>query len=195
MSPIITLCIGPHKTELRAYEAILCRLPFFRAALHGDFKEASEKAITMPEDDPETIGALIEFLYTDSYTYAFKPASLSANIPVSDVTQGAFHVAVYAVASKYDCAALVSGALRNFTYVLQQLSGLDAISLLKAAYGKGLYLSQFEDGADLKAFMGGLPKLVKDAYGTHHDEMASMVAEYPDLGSDLLRLVATAHAV
>lgn len=195
MSPIITLSIGPHKTELRAYEAILCGLPFFRAALQGDFKEASEKAITMPEDDPETIGALIEFLYTGSYTYAFKPASLSANIPVSDVTQGAFHVAVYAVASKYDCATLISGALRNVTYVLKQLRGFDAISLLKAAYGKGLYLSQFENDADLKSFMGGLPKLVKDTYETHHDEMARMVAEYPDLGSDLLRLVATAHAV
>lgn len=198
MSPIITLLIGPDKVELRAYEAILCRLPFFRAALQGHFKEASEKAITMPEDTAEIIGALIEFLYTGSYTYAFKPLDPLAHpsdIPISDVTQGSFHVAVYAVASKYECAALVTGALKCFTLVLKQLSGLDVIALLKVAYRKGLRLLEFEADADLQAFMRGLPKLVRDAYETNHDEMESMVAEYPDLGSDLLRLVATAHAV
>lgn len=194
MSPIITLRVGPDQITLRAYEAILCRLPFFQAALQGEFKEASEKAITMPDDDPATIGALIEFLYTGSYTYTFKAPALpdtddEDNIPSSDVTQGSFHVAVYAVASKYDCQALVKGALSNFTIVLTELTGLDVITLWQAAYSKGLYLSQFEADPDLHDFMKGLPELVGDVYGMHEAEMNYMVLEYPALASDLLRLV------
>lgn len=196
MSPIVILRIGPGNTEFRAYEDVLCRLPLFRAALQGGFKEAAEKTITMPEEEPETISALIEFLYTGSYTYTFKPQELgdtdgSGDTPVSDVTQGSFHVAVYAVASKYDYQELVEGAVKNFTYVLKQLEGLDVIDLWKSAYVKGLYLSQFEVDEDLTGFMKGLQKLVGDVYRTHRDEMETMVSEYPALGSDLLRLVTT----
>lgn len=193
MSPIIILRIGPDKTEFRAYEEILCNLPFFRAALQGSFKEASEKAITMPEDEPETIAALIEFLYTGSYTYAFtQPATDKAvAVPSSDVAQGSFHVAVYAVASKYDCEKLVEGAVRNFTYVMKELKGLDVIELWKAAYSKGLCLGQFEGDAEMKGFMKGLAKLVGEVFGEHRVEMEGMVADYPALASDLLRLVTT----
>lgn len=191
MSPIITLRIGPDNTQFRAYEDILCRLPFFRAALQGGFKEASEKTITMPEDDPAIIAALVEFLSTGSYTYTFETDAVdeTADIPVCDVTQGFFHVAVYATASKYDCEKLVEGSLRNFTYVLKQLKGLDVIRLWKAAYLKGLYLSQFESDRELQAFMKGLQQLVGDAYRTNREEMEGMVSEYPALASDLLRLV------
>lgn len=200
MSPIIILRIGPDNTEFRAYEDILCRLAFFRAALQGGFKEALEKTIMMPEDEPETIAALIEFLSTGSYTYTFKPQESSdpaetTGIPVCDVAQGFFHVAVYATASKYDCEKLVEGSIRNFTYVLKQLKGLDVISLWKAAYLKGLYLSQFEADEDLQTFMGRLQRLVADAYRTHRGEMESMVSEYPGLASDLLRLIATGGGV
>lgn len=196
MSPIIILRIGPDKTEFRAYEDILCRLPFFRAALHGGFQEASEKAITMPEDEPETIAALIEFLSTGSYTYSYpvpqpSDAGTAADIPTSDVAQGTFHVAVYAVAAKYDCDKLVQGALSNFTYVMKQLQGLDVIELWKAAYVKGLYLAQFEDDPDLRTFMEGLQSLVGNVYRAHREEMENMVSEYPALASDILRLITT----
>lgn len=199
MSPIIILRIGPDNVEFRTYEDILCRLAFFRAALQGGFKEASEKAITMPEDEPETIAALIEFLSTGTYTYTFKPQESSdpagTVIPVCDVTQGLFHAAVYATASKYDCEKLVECSVRNFTFVLKQLKGLDVISLWKAAYLKGLYLSQFEADKDLQTFKKGLQELVGDAYRTHRGEMESMVSEYPGLASDLLRLIATSGGV
>lgn len=197
MSPIIILRIGPDKTEFRAYEDVLCRLPFFRAALHGSFQEASEKAITMPEDEPETIAALIEFLSTGSYTYTYpvsEPIDVdtATDIPTSDVAQGTFHVAVYAVASKYDCDKLVQGALINFTYVIKQLQGLEVMELWKAAYVKGLFLAQFEGDAVLRTTLAGLQGLVGDAYRTHREEMESMVSEYPALASDILRFITTA---
>ncbi|KAL0632101.1 hypothetical protein Q9L58_009033 [Maublancomyces gigas] len=195
MSPIIILRVGPDQTEFRAYEEILCSLPFFRAALQGSFREASEKAITMPEDDPEIIAALIEFLYTGSYTFAFTPPLTGETpaVPSSDVAQGSFHVSVYAVASKYDCDKLVEGAVRNFVYVLKELKGMDVIELWKAAYAKGLGLGQFEGDGEMKGFVGGLAKLVAEAFAEHRGEMEGMVADYPELASDLLRIIAIGH--
>lgn len=200
MSPIVILRIGPDNIQFRAYEDILCQLPFFRAALQGGFKEAEEKTITMPEDEPATIAALIEFLSTGSYTYTFEPqesddVANTADIPVSDVTQGTFHVAVYATASKYGCENLVQGSLRNFTDVLKELKGGDVISLLKVASDKGLYLSKLETDGDLQTFVKGLQQLVAEAYTTHREEMESMVSDYPVLASDLLRLISISGGV
>lgn len=200
MSPIVILRIGPDNTQFRAYEDILCQLSFFRAALQGGFKEATEKTITMPEDEPATIAALIEFLSTSSYTYTYESQQIddvaeTAEIPVSDVTQGTFHVAVYAMASKYGCEKLVDGSLRNFTDVLKELKGDDVISLLKVASRQGLYLSKLETNSDLQTFVKGLPQLVAEAYATHREEMESMVSDYPVLASDLLRLISTSGGV
>lgn len=200
MSPIITLRIGTKKTEFRAPEAILCQLPFFQAALQGRFKEASEKLITMPEDEPETVSALIEFLYTGGYTYAFKPQVSgdidgASGVPGGDVTQGAFHAAVYALASKYDCQGLAAAAVGNFNYVLKQLDGHDVIELWKAAYVKGLYLSQFETDGDHCTFIAGLGKVVGDSYRTQREEMDNMVSEYPAFATDLLRIITTGDMV
>lgn len=194
MSPIITLRIGLERTEIRAYEATLCRLPFFRAALQGNFEASAENAIILPEHDPESIGALLEFLYTGSYTYTFQPPVPPGTadediITISDVSQGSFHVAVYDVASKCDCEVLGKSALNNFTHVLKQLTGMDIITLLQEAYVKGLYLSKLEADPDLRVFMNGLADLVGDVYGTHGEEMNGMVERYPGLASDLLRLV------
>lgn len=195
MSPIITLRIGPDNIQFRAFEDLLCRLPFFKAALQGGFKEASEKAITMPDEEPATIAALIEFLSTGSYTYAFNTEGTdhpeTAVIPVPNVNEGFFHLAVYATASKYDCKKLAQGSLRNFIHVLKQMKGLDAIRLWRAAYLKGEYLSQWKTNHNLQFFIQGLHQLVGDAYTTHPEEMERIVSEDPALANDLLRLITT----
>lgn len=194
MSPIIILRIGPDNTQFRAYEDILCRLPFFRAALQGSFKEASEKTITMPDDEPSTIAALIEFLSTGSYTYTFQPEKADDfaemhDTPPADVTQGSFHAEIHAMASKYDCRELAECSLKNFAFVVRRLKGLDVIRLWKAAYLKGIYLTQFEADGDLLPFIKQLHQLVGDAYETDREEMEAIVSLDPALASDLLRLI------
>lgn len=196
MSPIATLRVGKKQIEFHAYEDILCRLPFFRAALKGKFKEATEKVIDMPEDEPEIISALVEFLYTGVYTYTYQPRETAfsedaSNTPIRDLTQGLFHVDVYATASKYDCPLLVEGAVRNFTAVLKELKGIDIVRLWKAAYAKGLYLSEWGTDEVLREFKDGLGKLVTVLYSTHREEMEGTMSEFPALGCDLLRLGST----
>lgn len=177
MSPVITLRIGRDMTEFHVYKVILCRLPFFRAVLQGGLNRASGEAIPMRDDRPDAIGALVEFLYTGTYTYPFDPYATphAADIPVSDISGASFHIAIYAVACKYECAALVQGALKNFGNVLKRLRGLDVIEVWKVAYQEGLYLSQFEADDDLSSFVDRLPKLVGELYRTNRKEMEVLV--------------------
>lgn len=197
MSPIVTLRVGPEGTEFRTYEDTLCQLPFFRAALQGQFREASEKTISMPEDEPEVISALVEFMYVGRYTYTYHHSATGeanstdrADSPTSDATEGSFHASVHALASKYDCQELADTALGNFKCVLNELKGFEVIRLLKAAYAKELLLSSFDSDQDLADFKKRLPELVNGLYDTHRGEMERTIAEYPTLGSDLLCLVA-----
>lgn len=192
MSKNITLLIGADKIMLNVAEEILCRLPFFRAALQGNFREASEQTITMPEDEPQDVIALVEFLYTGRYTYPYHAdAEFTLANPAPDLAEGLYHVAVYATAHKYGCLELVTTALEMFMYVLGQLKGMDVVRLWKGAYAINLLLQDVEDEQKALGFKRGLGELLKELYTNHRLEMETTAAEYPVLMSDLLRLVVT----
>lgn len=175
---------------LNVSQHILCRLPFFRAALEGNFQEASEQIVSMPEDEPQDVIALIEFLYTKHYTYPYyTDAESESDSPTPDLAEGLYHVGVYATAHKYGCLELVAAALDLFMYVLRHLEGIDVLRLWKGAYAMNLLLQEVEDNEKLAEFRCGLAGLLKELYREYRPEMETTVAEYPMLWSDLLRLV------
>lgn len=190
MSSTITLLIGADRVEFRVPQTVLCILPFFRAALQGEFREASEQKIEMPEDEPQIVSALIEFLYTGGYTYAYSTqGETDSDAPPSDLEEGSFHVGVYATAFKYDCQGLVKASLSSFIGVLRQLKGIEVIRLWKAAYAKQLLLPKVSDNDMLAEFRSGLVVLLRDLYNTHGEEMDRTSEEHPALINDLLRSV------
>lgn len=192
MSPIATLCVGQERVQFHAHEDTLCKLPFFKAALQGLFKEASEKAISMPEDDPSHVSALIEFLYTGNYTYTYDPTSITlpdgSTTPVGDLTEGLYHVGVYLVASKYDCTVLSEMAVKNVEAVAIELDNINALRLWKAAYAEGLRLSRCRQ--DFKHYSSGegLVAWVKGLFREYEEEMDETFGECPQLATDLLRI-------
>lgn len=183
MSPVVTLHVGPDDVQFHASEATLCRLPFFRAALQGGFKEAAEKKITLPEDEPEVFSALLEYLYNGRYTV------LHDDLTVCDLAQGCFHVRVYAVASKYGFQPLVEVALKNFLFTLSKLAGIDILRLWKAAYENGLTVGLCTDGGRLAGFQQSLSTVLRGLYETDGDEFQSTVLDVPTLAYDLMRLL------
>lgn len=190
MSGITTLYVGPNRVKFHAYEDTLCQLPFFQAALRGHFKEATERVVTMPEDDPSHVSALIEFLYTGSYTCTYNPAvtPLQGGSPVSDLIQGLFHLGISVIASKYDCAALAAVASKNFQAIVRELDSIGSLRLWQAAYGEGLRLP--ERGVGFEGYCGGkgLVAWVKCLYGEYGEEMENTMMEYPALAYDLLKI-------
>lgn len=190
MSPVVTLLVGTDNIEFHAYEATLCRVPFFRAALQGEFKEAIEKKITLPEDEPEIFSALIEHLYTGTYTYTYDTTTvLDDDTPICDLSEGCFHVSVYAVAFKYGWQPLVDAAVSNFLFVLPKLTGIDIVRIWKAAYENGLTVSACSDGGRLADFQKSLPTVLKGLYQTDSEEMQCTISEMPTLANDFMRLL------
>lgn len=144
----------------------------------------------MPEDDPQHVAALIEYLYTGGYTYAYTPPSedVSEAAP-ADLAEGSFHVGVYATAFKYDCQPLVKASLTCFIGVLRQLGGIDVVRLWMVAYDKELLLATVDGDKHLGGFRKGLVALLKEMYTTQREEMDRTSASHPALINDLLGLV------
>lgn len=192
MSPVITLLVGADNVQFHASEATLCRVAFFRAALQGEFREAAEKKITLPEEEPEVFSALIEHLYNGTYTYTYNPTTTTAlddTTPVCDLTEGCFHVSVYAVAFKYGWQPLVDAAVRNFLCVLPKLVGIEIVRLWKAAYEDGLTVDVCSDGGRLVDFQKLLPEVLKELYKKDAGEMENTVSDMPSLANDFMRLL------
>lgn len=146
----------------------------------------------MPEDELQDITALVEFLYTERYTYPYHVAVESGpDRPAPDLTEGLYHVGVYATAHKYGCLELVATALDLFMYVLGHLKGIEVVHLWKGAYAMNLQLQQVEHNEKVEEFRRGLGALLTELYKEHRTEMETATAEYPLLVSDLLRLVVT----
>lgn len=193
MSPTITLLIGPDATAVfHAPQDILCRLPFFRAALLGEFREASTHDIAMPEDAPQSVAALIEFLYTGRYSYPFSTSREDIEedgAPGTDLEEGLFHVGVYGTAHKYGCTELEDAARKAFVFVLLQLEGVEVLRLWKAAYAQEMPLSVVQDENGMDGFRSELPGLMRGLFADHPTEMERTGVEYPALVLDLFKLV------
>ena len=66
-SAIITICVGPEQRLFAGHEEILCQSPFFEAACHGQFIESNAKRINLPEEQPEILSSVLEYLYKGDY--------------------------------------------------------------------------------------------------------------------------------
>ena len=66
--PIVTLEVGPDKVIFHVHQNLLFDAsPVFKAAFSSSFKEASERSMSLPEDDKDSVGRMIQWLYTRKY--------------------------------------------------------------------------------------------------------------------------------
>jgi len=66
-SPIVTLIVGRDQRLFAAHEDVLSHSPFFAAALKDQFLEANAKKVELPDEEPETISCILEYLYKGDY--------------------------------------------------------------------------------------------------------------------------------
>lgn len=187
-SPTIKLDVGPSPTTFYVPAATLCLLPFFHAAINGGFKEAALCAISMPEDNVAAISALIEFLTTGTYSYAFRTdPKVVENLPCR-ADEALFHVGVGVVADKYDCQNLATAAKRNFREVAKEIVGPDILRVWVAAYGAGMKAQGNWGVNDMGAADEKVVKQIKGMLESDDKEVDRAVREIPELGMDLLKM-------
>jgi hypothetical protein len=66
-SPIITITVGSDRRLFAAHEDVLSISPFFAAACRNQIFEAHTKRIDLPDEEPETISSVLEYLYKGDY--------------------------------------------------------------------------------------------------------------------------------
>jgi len=67
-SAIITIVVGPDQRLFAAHEDVLSHSPFFASALKGQFFEPNAKRIDLPDEDPEVLSCILEYLYKGDYS-------------------------------------------------------------------------------------------------------------------------------
>jgi len=66
-SPIVTLTVGHEGRLFAAHEDVLCQAPFFEKVMRGNFLDAQNKRIALPDEEPEVFSAVLEYLYKGDY--------------------------------------------------------------------------------------------------------------------------------
>lgn len=202
---MITLYTGEDRIKFHVHEDKLCELSFFRAALQGQFKEASEKAINMPEDDPDAVSALIEWLYTGGYTIhenklyesTMKLREVSEVLdPSPAFLRGLLHLEVYVVASKYDCSALQREARNSYYAAHRAITPIESLRLFKAACTANTHLLPSKLG--LYPPENSLAKIVEmtkrwtgKLFDSYDEETQKTLEDFPMIAIDILRITTT----
>jgi BTB/POZ domain len=60
--------VGLEQRLFAAHEDVLCHSPFFQAACRGQFLESNSKRINLPEESPEILSSVLEYLYKGDYS-------------------------------------------------------------------------------------------------------------------------------
>ncbi|KAF6241679.1 hypothetical protein HO173_000390 [Letharia columbiana] len=64
---MVVVLVGPVKQRFEIHKRLICsRSDFFKAAFTGNFKEADDGTLTLPEEDPATFKYFVYWLYTGS---------------------------------------------------------------------------------------------------------------------------------
>jgi len=66
-SPIVTLTVGREGRLFAAHEDVLAQASFFAKILTGNYLEANNKRIALPDEEPEVFSAILEYLYKGDY--------------------------------------------------------------------------------------------------------------------------------
>ena len=102
----VTLLVGPDKVAYRVHQSILCSTSkVFKAAFTSNFQEASDKSMSLVEEDMEAVECMIQWLYT---------GKIEAVTPVSDDTSDKCYwqlAKLNTLADKYSLISLKNGII------------------------------------------------------------------------------------
>jgi len=66
-SPIVTLVVGHDQRLFAAHEEVLCHSPYLASLLKGKFLDGGAKKVELPDEEPEILSCILEYLYKGDY--------------------------------------------------------------------------------------------------------------------------------
>ncbi|CAA9961526.1 BTB-POZ domain-containing protein [Pyrenophora teres f. maculata] len=147
------ICNGKTK-EYYSHKVMLCsRSAYFRKALMGSFKEASEDSMDIHDDNPDHFEAMLRYIYTDEYEPPLNASAFEMGF--------LFPIGVYILADKYDVEGLGEEAADYFGCGKRECSDgtcnhtptpLEAVSMIRAYY-ETCSVADSEMGVCISAFV------------------------------------------
>ncbi|KAK2792510.1 hypothetical protein FQN51_001683 [Onygenales sp. PD_10] len=125
-SQFTDLIIKTREKEHKVHKIIICgQSTVFSRMLSGDWKEANEGVVSLMDDRPAAVEAMINFMYTFKYCYT----------NVMEWNTALFHFRVYEVAEKYSVASLELLAMQKVEEILKSEWGVkDFLQLVEQVY-------------------------------------------------------------
>lgn len=115
-NPVVTLNVGPDRHTFHVHQELLFNTsPVFKAAFSKTYQESNERCMTLPDEDPETVERLMQWLY-------FKSLSLTKAVCVGTSEERYLQLArLNTLADKFDIR-LLSNAIINELFALKYSS-------------------------------------------------------------------------
>lgn len=175
---VVTLVVGETKTTFHVHEAeLFAASPVFKAAFGSDFKESSERKMTLPEDDAELFNLMVEWIYHRRYDLPPRTGDKIKN--------GARYMEsmrLYVLADKYGVTSLKNCIVKTIFDTLRD-GEVAGTNLETVAY---VYQNAPQNS--------GIRKLLADLYACNinfdwygREESKLELQKYPEFAIDILR--------
>lgn len=106
------MLVGPDEVRFVVHEALLTHhSPFFRAALTGKFKEAEEKVVRLPEEQPSVVESFVYWVYHQRF-----PSKKWGDAVELIKTFARYILELHIFSDKYDVPELGNETLGFFLY-------------------------------------------------------------------------------
>lgn len=129
-SPTFALIVGPEEKTFTAHGSFLSQSPVFEKICKSHFRESQTYQIDLPEDEPDTIRAILQYLYAGNFhhygTLEFAGSTWAASMQLADM---------YVTAEKYQLSSLKDLVLTKLGHFIDvEERPIDFFSTAKAIY-------------------------------------------------------------
>ncbi|KAL8686408.1 MAG: hypothetical protein Q9218_007128, partial [Villophora microphyllina] len=128
---LFLIIAGPKEREFVVSETLLKNSPVFARMCEGDFKEAQEQQIFLPEDDPEHIDYMFKYLRTG---YLSVPGRLNRRTKEGRLDVAWWKARLYLVADKYELPDLQKAIAKDYEREWWELAIDDWLTLAEDMY-------------------------------------------------------------
>jgi hypothetical protein len=124
-----------------AHESVFSKSPVFDVLCKSQFCEGVSKLIDLPEDDPNMLNLLLEFLYTGSFD---EPKDIEGVLV-------AFQE-LYVLADKYQLFGLKTSVVRMVTKHMKDIGGISSCQFFETMHK--IYSRVLNSDVPIRAYMG-----------------------------------------
>lgn len=176
----VTLVVGETKTAFHVHEADLFEAsPFFEAAFTSDFRESSERIMTLPEDDDSIFGVFVDWLYRQRYDIPPTPYGSG-----TDYDRFIQPLKLFVLADKYGVRSLRNLIVSQMFLAFKWDKGSPSLDSMAYVY------EHTSQNATIRKFLTNRMALTNNPAWFVEARIQTWLRNHPDISADLIASLA-----